>query len=386
MQQVHKDCPEVVKALSFEAKSKERKKELDRIRLLGNFMHNNKVLEKNKGELKVVRRPPPNVEGNPLEYLPCLYCYGFLHKAELYRHVHTCEFASEGKEVHPRRLRYNCSLLLSTNNAFKNCNKDLADYVLPRMKSDNISLVARRDELILMYGAALLNKHGKNKANLVSQKMRELARLLVEVRNLCRLPSLQFMNAITPDKFDVFVTATKNVSGFDAREENHLSRYKSPSTSLKLGYALKKAAFIVRGWAIRSRDAATQKDVDDFLKLYDQDWSETITCNALDTLSFRKHNKQETLPLTEDLVKLRDYQLEQMEELTERLELYAQKEVWRSLACVCLARMIIFNKRRSGEASKLRVDVYKSKPNWKAGVNQEIEASLSPQERELQKR
>ncbi len=104
LQQVHKDCPEVHKALSYEKNSKERKKELDRIRLLGNLMHNNKVLERNEGELKVVRRPPHNNKGKPFDYLSCLYCYGFIHKRELYRHVRTCEFVDERKEeINPQK-------------------------------------------------------------------------------------------------------------------------------------------------------------------------------------------------------------------------------------------------------------------------------------------
>ena len=77
--------------------------ELDRIRLLGNFVHNNKVLERNEGELKVVRRPPHNIKGNPFDYLSCQYCYGFIHKAVLNRHVRTCEFVDERKEKIHRR-------------------------------------------------------------------------------------------------------------------------------------------------------------------------------------------------------------------------------------------------------------------------------------------
>ena len=161
LQQVHKECAEVEKALSYPCHSKERKRELDRIRLLGNYVHNNKVLEQDKGELKVVHRPPAGVKGNPLSYLPCMYCYGFFHKGELYRHVHTCEFVNEHDKVHPRQLRYNGSLLLSTNKTSQVCSQSLAKHVLPRMKQDNVSLVARKDDVILIYGEALVNKHGQ---------------------------------------------------------------------------------------------------------------------------------------------------------------------------------------------------------------------------------
>ena len=116
LQQVHNDCPEAEKALSYLSHSKERKRELDRIRLLGNYVNNNKVLEQGKGELKVVCRHPASVKGNLLTYLPCMYCYGFFHKGELYRHVHTCEFVNEHDKLHPRQMRYNGSLLRPPKN------------------------------------------------------------------------------------------------------------------------------------------------------------------------------------------------------------------------------------------------------------------------------
>ena len=386
LQCVHKDCPEVMKALSFPAKSTDRRKELDRIRLMGNFVHNNKVLVANEGELHVVRRPNEGTKANPFDYYPCLYCNGFLDKKELYKHVANCTFADGQKEIHPRRVRFNCSLLLAPNKLSLGSSKALSDHVLPRMKTDQYSLAARNDQIILLYGSSLVEKHGKDKANYVSQHMRDLSRLLVEGRNLLKMPSLSMKDIIAPDKFDILVQATKNASGFQDDIDNHLGQYKSPSTALKLGYALKKAAYIVRGQAIRSRDLSVQKDVDDFLKLHEQEWADKISVKALNSLAFRKHNKPECLPLTEDLLKLRKFQLEKMEELHQRLQIFPNTEIWRELATICLSRMIVFNKRRSGEAARLRIDVFNSRPDWNKNQNEEITSSLSPQEKELCKR
>ena len=385
LQQVHKDCPEVIKALSFPAKSAERLKELDKIRLMGNFVHNSKVLEANAGELKVVRRPNVGLKANPFEYLPCLYCHGFFDQKELYKHVASCTFADDEKEVHPRRVRFTCSLLLAPNKSSLGSSEKLSEHVLPRMKTDQISLAARNDEVILRYGSSLLQKHGKDKANYVSQHMRELGRLLVEGRKIAKMPSLSMKDFISPDKFDILVQATKNESGYQD-DADHLREYTSPSTALKLGYAIKKAAYIVRGQAIRNRDTTVQTNVEDFLKLHEQEWAEKISVKALNSLAFKKHNKPECLPVTEDLLKLREFQLKKIQELSERLEIFAYPEIWRELATICLSRVIVFNKRRSGEASRLRVDSYNSRPDWNIHQNEEITTSLSPQEKELCKR
>ena len=187
-----------MKALSFPAKSTDRRKELDRIRLMGNFVHNNKVLVANKGELQVVRRPNEGTKANPFDYYPCLYCNGFLDKKELYKHVANCTFADDQKEIHHRRVRFNCSLLLAPNKLSLGSSKALSDHVLPRMKTDQYSLAARNYQIILLYGSSLVEKHGKDKANYVSQHMRDLSRLLVEGRNLLKMPSLSMKDLITP--------------------------------------------------------------------------------------------------------------------------------------------------------------------------------------------
>ena len=165
-------------------------------------------------------------------------------------------------------------------------------------------MVAKGDEVITIYGGALLLKHGSEKVNLISQHMRDLARLLMQLRQLCHVPALQLKQAVKPEFFDKFVEATRTVSGFDKKERN-LNQYKAPSSAQKIGYATKKAALIGKGQAIRCRDSNIKKDVDDFLSLYDGEWSEKVSSNALNALAYRKHNKPETLPLTEYLVKLR---------------------------------------------------------------------------------
>ena len=85
-------------------------------------------------------------------------------------------------------------------------------------------------------------------------------------------------------------------------------------------------------------------------------------------------------------MKLRKFQLEKMEELHQRLQIFPNTEIWRELATICLSRMIVFNKRRSGEAARLRIDVFNSRPDWNKNQNEEITSSLSPQEKELCKR
>jgi hypothetical protein len=60
-------------------------RELKLLRLMENFVQNNKVLESNNGELKVVRRPNVGSKANPFEYYPCLHCHETFNQKELYK-------------------------------------------------------------------------------------------------------------------------------------------------------------------------------------------------------------------------------------------------------------------------------------------------------------
>ena len=86
--------------------------------------------------------------------------------------------------------------------------------LLPTMKRDEISVIARNDELIRDVGVMLLEKHGEKQNNLVSQKMRELARLVMQLRETGFRPDAQLSEFIKPDKCDVIVSAVKNISKF----------------------------------------------------------------------------------------------------------------------------------------------------------------------------
>ena len=61
-------------------------------------------------------------------------------------------------------------------------------------------------------------------------------------------------------------------------------------------------------------------------------------------------------------------------------------EDWSLLAQATLTRLVMFNKRRGGEASKLPLEAYENRPDWGLVNSSEIMKSLNKFERELSKR
>lgn len=253
------------------------------------------------------------------------------------------------------------------------------------MKNDQVSLVARNDWLIKEIGVLLVEKHGEKQNNFVSQKMRELARLLLQLREEDFNPNAQLSDFIKPAKFDIVVSAVKVISKFYF--EAGVQNVATPSLSLKIGHSLKKCVNILRGNALRRKDKEVQEDVDNFEKLLESEWSHRVSHHSLGALGTRKFNKVELLPLAEDLEKLRKSVLSKMSSSAQVLqEQQPQLEVWSQLAQATLARLVMFNKRRGGEASKMLVESYLNRPDWTQVNNPEIMSTLSAFERELSKR
>ncbi|XP_068694511.1 uncharacterized protein [Montipora foliosa] len=378
----HKTERDVAIALSFNKRSPTRKKHLEKLRLLGNYHHNLNVLETGKGELIVFRRPTSGKECSPSDFLPCNYCLGFIRRQELWKHVKLCKFKPEGDEF-PKHRKVQEKARLQLFPAIYS--DSILCQLFATMKSDQISLIARNDWLIKEIGVLLIEKHGEKQNNFVSQKMRELARLLLQLRKTSVNADANLSDFIKPQEFDVVVSAVKALSKFQFDDGVH--QVATPSLALKIGHSLKKCVNVLRGHALRRKDDSLLEDVDNFEKLIEAEWSHRVSHHSLRALGTQKFNRVELLPLAEDLEKLRKSVLSIMQSTAQVLqEGQPQLESWSKLAQATLARLVMFNKRRGGEASRMLLKSYLNRPDWNQVNNPEIMSTLSEFEKELSKR
>ena len=122
-----------------------------------------------------------------------------------------------------------------------------------------------------------------------------------------------------------------------------MDRFKASSTSDECGYALKKAAYLVKGQALRKKDMLKKSNIDLFLELYEGEWSKKVTRHALQNLSF---NKPQMLLVPNYLLVLRNLLTENITALSTEVQKNAMKENWRRLAVLTLAILTIFNQHR----------------------------------------
>ncbi|XP_070538112.1 uncharacterized protein [Ptychodera flava] len=351
-EQKHSNEVDVCHALSYPKGSKQRKMCLKRLANKGNHAHNMKVMEKGEGCIAVKKRPTYEVSGE--DYLPCEHCLAYFVKKDLWRHDRVCTMKpANEKAASYRRVQARSSLLLPLS---KDISKGLSDNVLCKMNVDKISLVARSDPLILQFGEKLYKKHGPSgQYQYVTQPMRDLGRFVIKIREVTNDSCSTLTSCIQPQKFDTVVSCVRLLSGYDEVK----SSYKVPSLATKLGNTLRKCAIICKGNAIKQEDEALEERAERFLQLTDMNWVEDISSNAQRTMNERKRKKAKYLPLVSDVAKLHKYMRGVASETKKQLKADDSNEKkWGELCRVTLAQLILFNRRRSGEMSRMSVEDY----------------------------
>ncbi|XP_033638838.1 uncharacterized protein LOC117299409 [Asterias rubens] len=252
--------------------------------------------------------------------------------------------------------------------------------ILSSLKSDNISRLVRSDRLITMFAEKLTKKHGhsKDQEGYIRQRLREVARMVLEYRLFTQHSNAMLADLICPEKFNEVIEATRRAAGF--QEETNL--YTTPSLALKIGHSLKSCAEILRGDALLSRDTVLEKDCKAVISLYNLNWEGEVSHHALRTLHEVKRNNPKLLPLTGDIVKLSRYLKNQVQERHKELQKTNKDvpKVWTKLAELLLTQIIVFNRKRPGEVSKMTLSDYSKCANGETCV---VDGALSPLEKAL---
>lgn len=222
--------------------------------------------------------------------------------------------------------------------------------------------------------------HDDEQHSYIRTKLREVARVVLTYRRLTQESDASLTDMIDPSKFTEVGRATRISAGFD--EQTHL--YLIPSLAIKVGYTLKKCADLLLGEALMKDDKTLETRARSFGELYRMKWSELVTKNALRTLREMKRNKAKILPLTEDVVKFTNHVHNCAEEEKKRLLSCSDPEkvphIWRKLAESVLAAILVFNKKRQGEISKLTIEDFRK---CSRGREDMITDGLSKWEKEL---
>lgn len=184
---------------------------------------------------------------------------------------------------------------------------------------------------------------------------------------------------LLPENFDRLLRAVRKLSKESDDQQNV---YGVPSFAKNIKYTLQKSIGTIRGDLLRKYKFEEDKKFKASLNLIGAEWYTQIGAKAMNTFSARKKNKPQIIPLTRDLQKLSQHVEERLKELSDELNSEFSEKIWFYLAKHLLVRVLLFNRRRSGEMSKILVeDFERSETNMP--ISDEAFKSLSESEKQL---
>jgi len=258
----------------------------------------------------VARRPKNKCQ--PSDFIPCSHCFGFFKKVDMWRHIKNCKFREqESVGTKENGVVANCIFMLEgaieNEGLVDGSSKELKKH-LTSMRNDTVTQAVKSDPLILKLGEVLIHKLGSRRKNVVTQKMRQLGRLKLELEDN---ETTGLQSFLTGKKFDHIVVAVEQMAGFYENNEG-VKCFTTPSLALTLGYILTKAAQLKRGLAFREDDELALKETANFLELMKNEWADKVSSLALSSLRMKQFNKPDLLPVTEDLIRVKNFIDEQI--------------------------------------------------------------------------
>ena len=361
----HSTEDDVKDLLNADKKSRERARLTTLMKNRGNFEHNIEVLRRKEGTLIVVRSPSVAVSAG--YYYPCTQCYGFFSKNDVWRHHCVSDVKVTAKQ---------CRTLLSTA---LNKESPILNTILQKMKNDEVTQLIKHDPLIRRFLNQQLDKYeveaAPQKIALVRNRARDIGRLLHHIqKNNSDLKMCDLQELIVPERFDIVVRSVFELAN---QSENPAA-----SLPIKLGQTIEKICGILNGMGIRSGDNELLDRVERFSKLFKEEWSPRVSLKSRRQLYNAKLNKPSDVPKTEDVVKMANSLSEEAEKRMTKWIKEPGLESGRKLAEAVLSQLIVFNKRRGGEASRMMVKNYRdSVKNFEeTDFSGEIFCSLKPEE------
>lgn len=371
LESAHSGQSDVAMAFSFNKRSHERRELLRSLKKRGNFDHNATVASCGAGEMVACRRPTTAKQSD--DYRHCKFCQGLYARDSLWRHVRNCP--QKPVEGEPQVGRKRIHLDLPKPDPVH----EAVWKIACEMNQDDISLVVRSEKDILSLGESMYNarKPHEKRNDYIRQKMREMARLLITARAITPLKSTE--DLVMPSNFPHVIQAVRAVAGYELESNS----YKIPSLALKLGHSLAKVAGIVQCNAIIANRYAVAESAKQFATLYEKRWTESISGAALGTLQQAKWNKPQVLPFTQDVSLLHKFLATERAKCMKDLEEEPNMKSFGNLAKVTLTQVVLFNRRRQGEVSKMEFQAFASRNRTE--LNPDIMMGLSEFERKVAK-
>lgn len=372
----------VQKILEQPKGDRKRKVMIDLLRKQGNFS----IIGENI--MRPVQRPTskPIEDVTPTDYFPCKYCKGLYKKKSLRRHALTCYFNNENSKKKNFASEGQTMLAFTESRQAFLKKLRLHSEVFNTMHADRISFNGKSDPIICQYAEDYLRKHKRpHIKNAVSNKLRELGRLLIPLQDIYKLNSM--IEVLKPEHFDKVVYASRIISGYDEA----LRTFRAPSLALHMRTILlavcsaAKTLLLKKSSVLPVQDyQGTLKNVKGFRELVDANWKFEMGSLALKDLNEKQSANPQKLPITQDIIAFRNYTHNIADTSMVTLKSNPNDFLsYKKLTEATLALTIILNRKRTGDVQYIKLASYNQ--NSTSIAQEECLNSLQNSEKELAK-
>ncbi|CAH2012805.1 unnamed protein product [Acanthoscelides obtectus] len=155
---------------------------------------------------------------------------------DIVQSIDTDSYESSEENELQEEVRQLNNIDITQKNLVTTVAEKLKEQVFNMMRGDEISFVAKKNLLIAHYGESYLKSQKRERKEYrCSNKIRELARLLIIYRARVNDNNVAFKDLLDPENFDQVLSATRELTGFDPIRKS----YEAPSLAMHLGTALK---------------------------------------------------------------------------------------------------------------------------------------------------
>ncbi|XP_016399854.1 uncharacterized protein LOC107732929 [Sinocyclocheilus rhinocerous] len=173
------------------------------------------------------------------------------------------------------------------------------------------------------------------------------------------------------------VKAVKCTCGYDSETD----KFMIPSLANKLGNSLVKVSKLLKAQGLISNDKQLVMNASEFQEVHANKWNEMISATALRNIREAKCNVPTLMPFTEDVQKLHTFLSQVQDEWFNLLSESPSTKAWMELAKVCLAQIILFNRRREGEVASMPLSAFLSRDT--SDPHEDVDWALSEVEKKL---
>lgn len=346
----------------------------NKIKIIGMFKWNTDPANKNK-ELIVCRRPNSKLNKKATDYLICPNCIGLYAITNLRNHFTSC---TDGAYKGVRNVKI---LSRAIEGRLAAESSDQLREVIPVMREDAVVQLIRYDPLLIVYGNLLcLKYHFHFQQNMIRAKLRLAGRVLQAVR-IINAEVTDFASLYHPKRYKQVIEAIKVVGKFNSVT----NEFGAPATSASAVTLVKQIGSVLKCEYIEAEDSVHVKKTEDFLYLMESQFTAVISKRVKESQQQKRREKNHKIPSKNDVRLLSEFLNSERKTCFDEITANFSTENWVKLSELTLASIIVFNRRRVGEAQNILMSNFHGRESIETS-NEELFRSLSEEAKKVARR